>query len=222
MNHALENATKQPFSTSWTATRPSRTRSGDSTGWVSRGRTSRERSISGTSSSATCSSRTSGAAPRAGKDPRRTAGRACHGTRCSRPKRIGNTQPGQIGCPPPRRIGDPPPARRSWIGWDGRSQSGRLRRARCAIGGRSRPGTDHPPAWPAGDSRTFPGSARHQGRDDVFLDVEQDEIRIYSRATALRQVQERVAKYVPSDVSLVETLIAERRREALKEEAGNG
>ena len=61
-----------------------------------------------------------------------------------------------------------------------------------------------------------------EDEDDVFLDVEQDEIRIYSRATALRQVQERVAKYVPSDVSLVDTLIEERRREALKEEAGNG
>ena len=61
-----------------------------------------------------------------------------------------------------------------------------------------------------------------EDEDDVFLDVEQDEIRIYSRATALRQVQERVAKYVPSDVSLVETLFAERRREALKEEGGNG
>ena len=49
--------------------------------------------------------------------------------------------------------------------------------------------------------------------DDVFLQLEGDKLHIYSRATAIRQVQELVARYVPPDISLVDALVAERRRE---------
>lgn len=44
------------------------------------------------------------------------------------------------------------------------------------------------------------------------------EIHLLSRATAIRHAQELVRKYVPEGVSLVDELIAERRREAEKEE----
>jgi len=54
--------------------------------------------------------------------------------------------------------------------------------------------------------------------DAVFLELEGDELRLYSRATAIRQVQELVAKYVPPDVGLVDALIAERRRESRSED----
>lgn len=49
--------------------------------------------------------------------------------------------------------------------------------------------------------------------DTVFLELEGDELRLYSRFTAIRQVQELVAKHVPRSISLVDALIAERRRE---------
>lgn len=54
--------------------------------------------------------------------------------------------------------------------------------------------------------------------DAVFLELEGDELRLYSRATAIRQVQELVAKHVPPDVSLADALIAERRRESRSED----
>ena len=53
--------------------------------------------------------------------------------------------------------------------------------------------------------------------DDVFLQLEGDKLHIYSRATAIKQVQELVARYVPPDVSLVDTLVTERRRESQSE-----
>lgn len=52
-----------------------------------------------------------------------------------------------------------------------------------------------------------------EDEDDVFLEVEGDEVRVCGRDAAIRQVQELVAKYVPPDISLVDALIAERRRE---------
>ena len=52
----------------------------------------------------------------------------------------------------------------------------------------------------------------------MFLELEGDEIRLYSRATAIRQVQELVAQTVPADVSLVDALAAERRRESRGED----
>lgn len=56
--------------------------------------------------------------------------------------------------------------------------------------------------------------------DDVLLSLEDDEVRIVSRDRAIRRAQELVAKYVPDDVSLVDELIAERRREVADEEKG--
>lgn len=56
--------------------------------------------------------------------------------------------------------------------------------------------------------------------DDVLLSLEDDEVRIVSRDRAIRRAQELVAKYVPDDVSLVDELIAERRREVANEEKG--
>lgn len=54
--------------------------------------------------------------------------------------------------------------------------------------------------------------------DDVFLQLEGDKLHIYSRATAIRQVQELVARYVPPEVSLVDALVAERRHEGRRED----
>ena len=57
-----------------------------------------------------------------------------------------------------------------------------------------------------------------EDEDDVFLQVEGDEIRVYGRDAAIRQVQELVAKHVPADVSLVDALSVERRRESRSED----
>ena len=57
--------------------------------------------------------------------------------------------------------------------------------------------------------------------DDVFLCQAGDELRLYGREAAIRRVQRLVAQHVPADVSLVDELLAERRREA-RREAGEG
>ena len=57
--------------------------------------------------------------------------------------------------------------------------------------------------------------------DDVFLCQTGDELRLYAREAAIRRVQRLVAQHVPADVSLVDELLAERRREA-RREAGEG
>lgn len=54
--------------------------------------------------------------------------------------------------------------------------------------------------------------------DSVTLVLDGDELRIVSNAASLRRAQELVARYVPKDVSLVDDLIAERRREAARED----
>ncbi len=59
------------------------------------------------------------------------------------------------------------------------------------------------------------------GLDDgtpVVIRLDGDDIRVTSHATAIRRVQEMIREYVPDDVSLVDELIAERRREAALEE----
>lgn len=56
--------------------------------------------------------------------------------------------------------------------------------------------------------------------DHVQVRLDGDEVRIVSRATAIARVQEMVARHVPANVSLVDELIAERRREAAREERG--
>lgn len=55
----------------------------------------------------------------------------------------------------------------------------------------------------------------------VLMHVEDGELRVTSRKQALRQVQELVARYVPEGESLVDSLIADRRAEAAREEAND-
>ena len=57
--------------------------------------------------------------------------------------------------------------------------------------------------------------------DDVILCQEGDELRLYGQEAAILRVQRLVAQHVPVDVSLVDELLAERRREAARE-AGDG
>lgn len=57
-----------------------------------------------------------------------------------------------------------------------------------------------------------------EGGGHVLMRLEDDEVRIVGRDTAITRVQEMVAKYVPEGVSLVDELLAERRREVEREE----
>ena len=50
--------------------------------------------------------------------------------------------------------------------------------------------------------------------DDVVLQLESEEIRLYSRKQALRRLQDRVAKAIPRNVSLADELLRERKEEA--------
>jgi len=50
--------------------------------------------------------------------------------------------------------------------------------------------------------------------DDVILQLESEEIRLYSRKQALRRLQNRVAKAIPPTVSLANELLRERKAEA--------
>ena len=52
----------------------------------------------------------------------------------------------------------------------------------------------------------------------VLLQYEDGEVRMVGRDTAIARVQAMVAKYVPEGVSLVDELLAERRREVEQEE----
>lgn len=52
----------------------------------------------------------------------------------------------------------------------------------------------------------------------VMARLEGEEFKLISAATALRRAQEMVRRYVPDDVSLVDELLADRRREAEREE----
>jgi AbrB family looped-hinge helix DNA binding protein len=54
--------------------------------------------------------------------------------------------------------------------------------------------------------------------DQVMLTMDDEEVRIASRKTKIRAAQDLVAKYVPANVDLVDELIAERRREAARED----
>ena len=55
--------------------------------------------------------------------------------------------------------------------------------------------------------------------DHVQVRLDGDEIRIVSQATVIRRVQDLVAPYAKDGKSWVDELIAERRREAAREEA---
>ena len=54
--------------------------------------------------------------------------------------------------------------------------------------------------------------------DSITLRLEGDELRIASNAANLRRAQALVARYVPKDVSLVDEFLADRRREAARED----
>lgn len=53
---------------------------------------------------------------------------------------------------------------------------------------------------------------------DIVMAWEGDSLRLMSRDSAIRRAQAEIAKYVPTSVSLVDELIAERRREAERED----
>ncbi len=53
--------------------------------------------------------------------------------------------------------------------------------------------------------------------DNVILQLDDGEIRLYTMREAIRRAQEMVRRYVPEGVSLVDELIAERRAEAARE-----
>ena len=56
---------------------------------------------------------------------------------------------------------------------------------------------------------------------DVQVVLEDQELRIVPRDVVIARVQDLVAKHVPEGVSLVDDLIAERRREVAAEESGD-
>jgi AbrB family looped-hinge helix DNA binding protein len=53
--------------------------------------------------------------------------------------------------------------------------------------------------------------------DTIWLEEDNEQVRISSVRQAIRHVQELVRQYVPEGVSLVDELIAERRAEAQRE-----
>lgn len=54
--------------------------------------------------------------------------------------------------------------------------------------------------------------------DTLIASVVDGELRLIARDRAIERVQKRVRAFVPADASLVDKLIAERRREAEREE----
>jgi len=57
--------------------------------------------------------------------------------------------------------------------------------------------------------------------DDLLVHLEGDSLRLTSRDAAITRIQREIARRVPRGVSLVDELIAERRREAAREERGD-
>ena len=57
--------------------------------------------------------------------------------------------------------------------------------------------------------------------DQVLLSLVDDEVHLASRKSKIRQAQDLLAKYVPSNVDLVAELIGERRQEASREDGGS-
>jgi len=53
--------------------------------------------------------------------------------------------------------------------------------------------------------------------DKVVLQLSEGELRVYSRAEAVRRLQQEVARVVPKGVSLVQQLLRDRRKEAADE-----
>jgi AbrB family looped-hinge helix DNA binding protein len=59
-----------------------------------------------------------------------------------------------------------------------------------------------------------------KGGEVVTIRLDEEGLHIQSRAQAIKRAQAIVRKYVPEGVSLVDELIAERRREAKREQSG--
>ena len=55
--------------------------------------------------------------------------------------------------------------------------------------------------------------------DDVILYIEDGELRLSTYPMAVERAQALIRKYIPEGVSLVDDLLAERRREVAQEEA---
>ncbi|MCH8226014.1 MAG: AbrB/MazE/SpoVT family DNA-binding domain-containing protein [Chloroflexi bacterium] len=53
--------------------------------------------------------------------------------------------------------------------------------------------------------------------DELILALDQGELRIFTRGEAVKRAQELVRRYIPSDRSLVDELIQERRAESARE-----
>lgn len=86
---------------------------------------------------------------------------------------------------------------------------------------------DNSPAWVEVDSQgrvqlpvNLLQAAGVRAGTKVHIRVSDDAIEILSQRAALKRAHDIVRKFVPPGVSLVDDLIAERRREAQKEEEG--
>ena len=53
--------------------------------------------------------------------------------------------------------------------------------------------------------------------DPILIEVVNGEVHLRSQREAIRRIQERMRKYIPEGVSVVDELIADRRREAASE-----
>ena len=53
--------------------------------------------------------------------------------------------------------------------------------------------------------------------DELIVQLDEGELRVYSRAEALKRLQDQVTRAVPQGVSLVEELLHERKKEAARE-----
>ena len=53
--------------------------------------------------------------------------------------------------------------------------------------------------------------------DELILALDKGELRIFTRGEAIRRAQRLVRRYIPSDRSLVDELIHERRAESARE-----
>ena len=53
--------------------------------------------------------------------------------------------------------------------------------------------------------------------DELIVQLDKGELRVYSRAEALKRLQDQVTRAVPQGVSLVEELLRERKKEAARE-----
>lgn len=75
----------------------------------------------------------------------------------------------------------------------------------------------------AGGKVAIPADVRRQlgikDGDRIVFDIEDGRLTITTRDQALRKLQDHVASILPPDFSLVDSLIADRRREAAEEEA---